>query len=54
MPFIVERDFDQLSLSASISSFVNFCDMFTRATTTPGISPSSTEWSMRAKRDREP
>src|SRR5579884_2742418 len=47
IPFIVEY-FDQESFSASISSFVNCWDMFTRATTTPGISPSSTEWSMRA------
>jgi hypothetical protein len=27
---------------------MNRVDMFTRATTTPGTSPSSTSWSMRA------
>ena len=27
---------------------MNWCEMFTRATTTPGTSPSSTSWSIRA------
>src|SRR5262249_9714222 len=40
--------FDHESWSASRSSFVNFVDMLIRATTTPGISPSSTSWSIRA------
>ena len=40
--------FDQESWSASSSSRANCCDMLTRATTTPGTSPSSTSWSMRA------
>ncbi len=40
--------FDQLSFIASISSRMKRGDMLTRATTTPGTSPSSTSWSMRA------
>jgi len=28
---------------------MNRVDMFTRETTTPGMSPSSTSWSIRAK-----
>ena len=40
--------FDQASCSAVRSSCVNCCDMFTRPTTTPGTSPSSTSWSTRA------
>ena len=41
--------FDQLSFIASMSSRMKRGDMFTRLTTTPGTSPSSTSWSMRAK-----
>jgi hypothetical protein len=41
--------FDQLSFMASMSSRMNRGAMFTRLTTTPGTSPSSTSWSMRAK-----
>jgi hypothetical protein len=41
--------FDQESFSASSSSFANLADMLTRETTTPGISPSSISWSIRAK-----
>ena len=41
--------FDQLSAIASISSLMNFGATLTRPTTTPGTSPSSTSWSMRAK-----
>ena len=41
--------FDQESCIASSSSFMNRVDMFTRETTTPGMSPSSTSWSIRAK-----
>ena len=40
--------FDHESCIASSSSRMNRVDMFTRATTTPGTSPSSTSWSMRA------
>ena len=40
--------FDQESCIASSSSFMNRVDMLTRETTTPGTSPSSTSWSMRA------
>src|SRR5262245_22376117 len=40
--------FDHASCKASSSSLVKREVMFTRATTTPGISPSSTSWSMRA------
>ena len=39
--------FDHESVSASSNSFVNRVDMFTRDTTTPGISPSSIPWSIR-------
>ena len=42
-------NFDHESCIASSSSFANFVDMFTRATTTPGMSPSWTSWSIRAK-----
>ena len=41
--------FDHESCIASSSSFMKRVDMFTRATTTPGMSPSSTSWSIRAK-----
>ena len=41
--------FDHESVIASISSRMKRGDMFTRLTTTPGTSPSSTSWSMRAK-----
>ena len=41
--------FDHESSIASRSSRMNLGDMFTRETTTPGTSPSSTSWSMRAK-----
>ena len=40
--------FDHESCIASSSSRMNRVDMFTRETTTPGTSPSSTSWSMRA------
>ena len=40
--------FDQASAIASINSRMNRSDMFTRATTAPGTSPSSTSCSMRA------
>ncbi len=40
--------FDHESCIASRSSFMNRGDMFTRETTTPGMSPSSTSWSIRA------
>jgi hypothetical protein len=40
--------FDQESFIASSSSRMNFGAMFTRVTTTPGMSPSSTSWSIRA------
>src|SRR6185369_1295774 len=40
--------FDQLSFIASISSRMKRGDMLMRLTTTPGTSPSSTSWSMRA------
>ena len=47
---IPSRDdhFDHESCIASSSSRMNRVDMFTRATTTPGTSPSSTSWSIRA------
>ncbi len=48
MPSLVDH-FDQESVIAAISSCMNRGDMFTRVTTTPGTSPSSTSWSMRAK-----
>jgi STE24 endopeptidase len=48
MPSLVDH-FDQESVMAAISSCMNRGDMFTRVTTTPGTSPSSTSWSMRAK-----
>ena len=41
--------FDHESCIASSSSLMNRVDMFTRETTTPGTSPSSTSWSIRAK-----
>src|SRR5581483_4884142 len=41
--------FDQESCNAAISSSTNRGDAFTRATTAPGTSPSSTSCSMRAK-----
>jgi hypothetical protein len=41
--------FDQLSFIASRSSRMKRGAMLTRLTTTPGTSPSSTSWSMRAK-----
>ena len=41
--------FDQESVMAAMSSCMKRGDMFTRVTTTPGTSPSSTSWSMRAK-----
>ena len=40
--------FEYASFIASSSSCMNRVDMFTRATTTPGTSPYSTSWSMRA------
>ena len=40
--------FDQESCIASSSSRMKRVDMLTRETTTPGTSPSSTSWSMRA------
>src|SRR6185436_13105476 len=43
-----EDHFDHESCMASSSSRMNRVDMFTRETTTPGTSPSSTSWSMRA------
>ena len=47
---IPSRDdhFDHESFIASSSSRMKRVDMFTRETTTPGTSPSSTSWSMRA------
>jgi hypothetical protein len=36
------------SCIAANSSWKNWVDMFTRETTTPGTSPSSISWSMRA------
>jgi STE24 endopeptidase len=47
MPSRVDH-FDQESVIAAMSSCMNRGDMFTRVTTTPGTSPSSTSWSMRA------
>ncbi len=47
MPSLVDH-FDQESCIAASSSCMNRGDMFTRDTTTPGISPSPTSWSMRA------
>ncbi len=41
--------FDHESFIASRSSFMNREETFTRLTTTPGMSPSSTSWSIRAK-----
>ena len=46
--FSLADHFDHESCIASSSSFMNRFDMFTRETTTPGMSPSSTSWSMRA------
>jgi STE24 endopeptidase len=48
MPSRVDH-FDQESDMAAMSSCMNRGDMFTRVTTTPGTSPSSTSWSIRAK-----
>ena len=47
---MLSRDdhFDQESSIASSSSRMKRLDMLIRATTTPGISPSSTSWSIRA------
>jgi Zn-dependent protease with chaperone function len=47
MPSRVDH-FDQESVMAAMSSCMKRGDMFTRVTTTPGTSPSSTSWSMRA------
>jgi len=47
MPSRVDH-FDQESVIAAMSSCMKRGDMFTRVTTTPGTSPSSTSWSMRA------
>jgi STE24 endopeptidase len=47
MPSRVDH-FDQESVIAAMSSCMNRGDMFTRVTTTPGTSPTSTSWSMRA------
>ena len=47
MPSRVDH-FDHESVIAAMSSCMKRGDMFTRVTTTPGTSPSSTSWSMRA------